>query len=218
MPDLLLVEDDPALGSLLAEDLDAAGYTCTWAPTLADARLVLGRDPVCLVLLDLMLPDGSGFDLLQEIRARSEVPVIVLTARTFSEDKVQGLDLGADDYVTKPFWTEELLARIRARLRRTAPAEARRGFGDVRVFTEARRVEVGGEDVRLTPTEYALLDTLLRQQGKAVRREELARASLEDGDSPDNLQAHVSRLRKKLGPDGAWIRTVWGIGYRLDVP
>ena len=220
MASILLIEDDRALGSLLQGELERAGYRCTWRETVADGLAEFERSPPDLLLLDLMLPDGSGYRVLAEVRLRSQVPVIILTARTMSQDKVLGLDLGADDYVTKPFWNDELIARIRARLRRpeAVGAGARSHLlGEVRVDLTARRVVGPDGERHLTPTEFDILAYLLQRRGRAVRREQLATACLNAEEAPDqSLQTHLSRLRRKLGADGQQIRTVWGIGYRID--
>jgi DNA-binding response OmpR family regulator len=216
---ILLIEDDSTLGDLLRVELDRAGYECVWARDASTGLDAFHAHHPALVLLDLMLPDYSGFFVLERLREVSQVPVIVLTARHLSSDKVRGLDLGADDYMTKPFWNEELLARVRARLRRnTAPQAARRvSFGAVCIDLDARTVTISGETEHLSPTEYALLVYLVERDGRAVRGEQLAEAVLTGEDTTRTaLQTHVSRLRRKLGEDGQRIRTVWGIGYRFD--
>lgn len=216
---ILLVEDDPTLGELLETELIRAGYSCSWSQDGTGGLAHFEAKEPDLVLLDLMLPDQSGFSVLSKIRESSQVPVIVLTAHNMSEDKVQGLDLGADDYVTKPFWNDELLARIRARLRRPTAAkeDARHSFGAVEIDLDARTVVVAGAEARLTPTEFELLEYLVMRLGRAVRREQLVSAVLRGDEATEQaLQTHISRLRRKLKADGGRIRTVWGIGYRLD--
>jgi len=223
MPTLLLVEDDPRLGRALRSELAAAGYTVT---LVTDGATGLRRglsEPFDAVLLDLMLPGRSGFEVLRGLRDGTiAAPILVLTARTEGPDKVKALDLGADDYVTKPFWTEELLARLRALLRRAgteAPApRASLQVGRIRVDLDARRVFVDDEPVSTTPTEFDLLAHLAERLGRAVRREQLAEAVLRDEAASETaLQTQVSRLRRKLGGAGKALETVWGIGYRLVV-
>jgi len=215
---VLVVEDDEALGAQIVATLEGAGFVPTW---LRNGTAAMRADPEAhrLVVLDLMLPGAHGFDVLKAIRERSDVPVLVLTARDETRDKVRGLELGADDYVTKPFWPEELLARVHARLRR--PALRRSDgvtFGDVAVALDARRVIVSGREVELTKVEFELLATLIRRPGKAFSRAELVDRVLD----PDRqgtertLDVHVSRLRKKLGEAGGHVATVWGIGYRFE--
>lgn len=174
------------------------------------------------ILLDLGLPDGSGLDLLRELRdAGSRVPVVVITARVRGSDKVEALDMGADDYVTKPFWTEEVLARLRAVVRRSegsAPPSARTiRVGSCVLNLDARRLTRGDEVIALTPTEYSILEYLADRFDRPVRRGQISDAVLGVEDAHDSaIQAHVSRLRRKLGPDGSHLQTVWGIGYRLS--
>jgi len=220
MHDVLLIEDDLDLGRLLRGELQRAGYRCRWATTAALALLEIERRRPDVTLLDLQLPDRSGFDLLPELRVRSAMPVIVVTARLLGHDKVRALDLGADDYITKPFWTEELLARLRAVLRRTrrdATAIDVQEFGTLRIDVPARQVSIAGDLRPLTPTEFNLLRHLARRPGQALRREQLVDAVLpKEGSATEALQVHVSRLRRKLGAEGWRIKTVWGIGYRLD--
>jgi two-component system response regulator MtrA len=217
---ILLVEDDLRLGEQLQPELERAGHQVTWkrdAKTGLNTFFELEPD---VVLLDLMLPDGSGYNLLKAIRKESTTPVIVISARSLGEDKVRALDLGADDYVTKPFWTNELTARIRAVVRRLGgvrePAKESE-FGDVSIDKVARLVYVSGVDVSLTPTEFELLTFFVDRPQQALRRERIIDAVFKNPDSAtEALQTHISRLRKKLGIDGARIETVWGIGYRFN--
>lgn len=220
MTRILVIEDDVLLGEIIRDELTRSGYQVHVAGDGAQGLAEFTRREPDLVLLDLILPDRNGFAILSDIRAISSVPVVILTSRDLGEEKVTGLDLGADDYITKPFRPDELLARIRARLRRPdtrADASATREFGAVIVDLSARTVDVGGEPAHLTPTEFKLLEYLLRRQGKAVKREQLI-AALVGGEAATEqaLQTHISRLRRKLGEDGGRIRTVWGVGYRLD--
>ena len=213
---VLVIEDDAALGAQLVSQLERAGLKVRWIRDGDEARDV-DLDGVRLVVLDLMLPGTYGLDLLRMFRMRSEVPVIVLTARNETADKVRALELGADDYVTKPFWPEELVARIQARLRR--PTMVRGDLlrvGTLEIDLAARAASVGAVAVDLTPTELELLVALARRPGAAVTRRSLVEAALDLG-TERTLDVHISRLRKKL-PEGApRIVTVWGIGYRLEV-
>jgi DNA-binding response OmpR family regulator len=220
MSRILVIEDDRFLAEVIREELTRNAYTVTLATDGAAGLAAFQKREPDLVLLDLVLPDRTGFSILADLRAHSTVPVIILTSKDGGEEKVTGLDLGADDYITKPFRTDELLARIRARLRRPAATRepyGTRSFGSVLVDLGARTVTVKGEEANLTPTEFKLLEVLLRRQGKAVKREQLI-AALHGGDQATEqaLQTHISRLRKKLDDDGDRIRTVWGVGYRLD--
>lgn len=217
---ILVVEDDRELGEELVRQLREAGYSPTWIDD-GDRAMKAEIEEYSLVLLDLVLPGTYGFDVLKRIRSTSEVPVILLTARDFTADKVRGLQLGADDYMTKPFWPDELLARVKARLRR--PVLRREGAGTVRagslvVDLDALRVFVGDAEVELTKVEFALLARLAKNAGRALSRVSLAEHALDEerGGSERTLDVHISRLRKKLGDEGKRIATVWGIGYRLE--
>ena len=218
---LLVIEDDRLLGEALCAELRGAGWTVSWAQDASRARQQL-QERWDAILLDLGLPDGSGLDLLRGLReAGSRAPVLVLTARVRGADKIKALDLGADDYVTKPFWTDEVLARLRAVLRRSggqAPPVARTvRLGGCVLHLDARRLTRGDEPIALTPTEFAILGYLAERLDRPVRREQISDAVLEVEDAHESaLQAHVSRLRRKLGPDADRLQTVWGIGYRLS--
>ena len=216
MPQLvLIIEDDPQLGRQLVERLRKAGFATQWwsEGRAIDAQTVPAVD---LVVLDLMLPGVPGLDMLKQLREHSEVPVLVLSARNDTRDKVRALQLGADDYMTKPFWPEELVERVRARLRRPAlQREDGIRIGELEIQPAARRVLRDGEPLALTPVELELLLALSRRRGAAVTRQWLVSNVLGAEAADDRaLDAHVSRLRKKLGSRQV-IETVWGIGYRL---
>jgi two-component system response regulator MtrA len=215
---ILVVEDDAHLGAQIVERLEAEGYEVFWLRDGAEAARV-ELTGVALVVLDLMLPGMYGLDVLKRVRERSDVPVLVLTARDHPADRVRGLELGADDYVTKPFWPEELVARVRARLRRPVMTRGDRiTIGALAIDLAARRVEIAGAEVPLTRVEFDLLATLARRPGQAITRRALADAVLdpEREGGERTLDVHVSRLRKKLGAEGRRVATVWGIGYRLE--
>ena len=215
---ILVVEDDAQLGQQIVERLRGEGYEVEWSRDGTEAAKV---DPtgLALIVLDLMLPGTYGLDVLKRVRKKSDVPVLILTARDHPADRVRGLELGADDYVTKPFWPEELLARVRARIRRPVMTRGERFVvGALAIDLSARRVEVRGEAVALTRVELDLLAVLARRPGQAVTRRALAEEVLdpEREGGERTLDVHVSRLRKKLGDEGKRVATVWGIGYRLE--
>jgi DNA-binding response OmpR family regulator len=213
---LLLVEDDPAIATPLVTGLERQGFEVSWVETGADA---LNADVGDLVLLDLGLPDLDGQVVCRRIRDRSSVPIIVVTARSEEVDRVALLEMGADDYVVKPFGFRELVARIRAVLRRTGHEEptAAPHAGRVRIDNRTRQVTVDGETVQLTPKEYDLLSFLARDAGAVRTRDEILRAVWDENwwGSSKTLDVHVASLRRKLG-DPDLIDTVRGVGYRLD--
>ena len=220
MDRVLVVEDDERLGRQVADTLAEAGYEPVW---IRDGRSVAWSqvEGASLIVLDLMLPGEHGLDILKRLRKESDVPVLVLSARNETADKVRALKLGADDYVTKPFWPDELLARVAARLRRpTLQRDATVRVGELAVDLEQRRVALAGETVDLTRVEFDLLGALARRQGSAVSRAWLAEHVLdpEREGGERTLDVHMSRLRKKLGPAASAIATVWGVGYRLEPP
>lgn len=218
---ILLVDDEPGLRRTLAIALRAQGHDVL---TAADGRTALQAardDDPDLMVLDLGLPDLSGVEVLRQLRAWTSLPVIVLSARAESTDKVEALDLGADDYVTKPFGVEELAARIRAAGRRSGADLPVVLAGELSIDVAARRVTRGGEAVRLTPTEWSLLEVLLRTPGRLVGRHDLLHEVWGPAyDRETNyLRVYVGSLRKKLESDPSRPRhliTEPGIGYRFD--
>ena len=215
---ILLVEDDAALGRQVVDHLKGAGFAPDWLRD-GDRALAVDPAPYAMAILDLMLPGAYGLDVLKRLRTRSDLPVLILSARHDSADKVRALELGADDYMTKPFWPGELVARVQARLRRP---ELRRGgvieAGGLTVDLEGRLVAVDGKPVALTRVEFDLLALLARRPGAAVSRASLLGGVLDpDREGTERtLDVHFSRIRKKLGTAGRRVGTVWGVGYRLD--
>jgi DNA-binding response OmpR family regulator len=217
---ILIVEDDVKLGEQIRECLDRDGYEATWVRTGEEA-LRLSPSEFGLLILDLMLPGTHGLDVLKRLRQGSDLPVLILSARNETTDKVRAFGLGADDYVTKPFWPEELLARVRARLRRPLLQRADMlELGPLVIDLAARRVSVSGTPVELTRVEFDLLAALARRPGAAIARTWLVEHVLdpEREGGERTLDVHVSRLRRKLGPCARCLATVWGVGYRMDVP
>ncbi|GJG85161.1 DNA-binding response regulator [Gemmatimonadetes bacterium T265] len=232
---VLVVDDEPDIVALVAYHLARSGYQVATAATGAEALAQAGRERPALVVLDLMLPDRSGFDVLEQLRAAEDtrrVAVLMLTARGGEADRIRGLSLGADDYLAKPFSPQELVLRVGAILRRvaTAPpapaADAREGateegdvlaIGPIRIDRAAMTVDADGRRVDLTPTEFRLLVMLAERRGRVQARTHLLETVWEA--APDiqtrTVDMHVQRLRAKLGAAGELIETVRGFGYRL---
>lgn len=214
---LLMIEDDLDLGRALQQALKAEGLTSQWLRRTADAPLRLDDPSIDCVLLDLSLPDGSGFELLARWRgAGSQVPIVIITARSALEDTLLGLDGGADDFVVKPFATAELVSRIRAVLRRYAQqASEVWTVGDLQIEPRRHLARLGGVPLELSPREYRLLLELSREAGAVVPKGELSQRLEPLGDPVDfgAIEVHVSNLRRKIGAQR--IRTVRGVGYML---
>ena len=216
---LLLVEDDTTLGDAVRDYLAEQGHVVDWATCLAAAREAV-TEPFDAILLDWRLPDGSGVEWLRSLRAREglnrHVPVLVLTARDRLDDRVEGLDAGADDYLTKPFELAELAARVRAVSRRAMgqPHTVLRA-GPMEIDLAARTVHLDGSEVELTAREYALLETLMRRRGRIVPRDQLQQLlyGFESDVASNTIEVHISSLRRKLGHEA--IETVRGMGYRV---
>jgi two-component system KDP operon response regulator KdpE len=223
MSRVLVVDDEPQIVRTLAINLRARGYEVCTAGDGADAlRLAAAHQPD-VVILDLGLPDLDGVDVIVGLRGWTTVPILVLSGRHDSVDKVEALDAGADDYVTKPFGMDELMARLRAMLRRHGPAEEMPAvtFGDVLVDLAATRVTVRGEEVRLTPTEWHLLAALVRHPGKLHSQRQLLNEVWGPGyeTAHGNLRLYMAQLRRKLEPDPSrptYFRTEPGMGYRFE--
>lgn len=219
---ILVVEDDPGIGPKVAAGLQRAGYDATLVTTGPEARAAMARGSWDLVVLDLMLPGEDGFSLLEAWQGRSSVPVVVLTAKTALDDRLRSFKLGATDWLPKPFFMEELVARLGARLGQTAPAPVAKqvDVGTCVLDLGSRTVIRQGQTLSLTAHEVNLLAVLAGQPGRAFTRDQLADKALPaDGSrSARTVDSHISRVRNKLGPDGALIRTVFGVGYRFDGP
>ncbi|SDN61990.1 two-component system response regulator CreB [Polaromonas sp. JS666] len=221
---ILLVEDDPAIARSIIYTLERDGLSVTHSLLLGDARAQISRQPPDAVILDVGLPDGSGLDLCRELRAAGSLPVLMLSAQGEEIDRVLGLELGADDYVSKPFSPRELLARVRSLLRRArmpapAPAQAASPF---EIDTAGQRVSLHGRPLNLTRREFGLLADLLRHRGRIRSRDELLNAVWGAGtDSTDRtVDTHIKTLRAKLqeiAPGHDCITTHRGMGYSLDV-
>jgi DNA-binding response OmpR family regulator len=221
---VLVVEDLEAARELAVEALEAHGFSTTTCSDGAEALQAIRGEPLNAVVLDLGLPSMSGFDLLQEVRRASDIPVVIVSGRAEEGDRLQGLRLGADDYLVKPFSPRELGERVRAVLRRANPASRTESlaFDGIEINLSAREVRVDGQVVALTPLEFTLLVFLASSPRRVFSRAELLRAvwgSDAGWQTPATVTEHVRRLRRKLEPSGGgknWIVTVRGAGYRFE--
>jgi two-component system KDP operon response regulator KdpE len=226
-PLVLMIEDDPQIRRFLRAALAADDYQFHEALTAEEGIAQAAARQPDLVLLDLGLPDRDGLDVIRGIRLWSQMPIVVLSARGQEKDKIAALDLGADDYVAKPFAVGELLARIRAALRRAAPLAADGAytvicFGDVRADFEKRLITVSGEEVHLTPNEYKLLQVLIKHAGRVVTHRQLLSEvwGPQHTEQSQYLRVYVAQLRRKLERDPArprHLQTEPGVGYRLSL-
>ena len=224
MGNILIVEDDANIRKLVSVNLEKRGYKMSEAGDGNQAMFLFRQEVFDLVLLDLVLPGISGVDVCTWIRTRSDIPIIVLSGLKDENLKVTALDAGADDYITKPFGHEELLARVRAVLRRTAPNPNESGpkklqIDDLTIDFETRRVRIGDEDISLTKTEYAILVELANHPDAVVDHNNLlARVwGPQYRDANHYLHIYLGRVRKKLGVHGELLETIPGVGYRLQV-
>jgi DNA-binding response OmpR family regulator len=218
---ILVVEDETSIASFVAAYLRNAGYAVKTAASAQTALIQLAGESPALVILDLNLPDGDGVELCRRIRKTSDVPILMLTARDEDIDKIIGLEVGADDYMTKPFNPRELVARVKSILRRAAP-ERRRAeseelqHGDLTINSGKREVHVGDEEIRLAPKEFDLLWELLDHRGIVLTRDQLLERVWGYTFAGDTrtVDVHVRQIRRKLG-DASPIVTVWGVGYKV---
>ena len=221
---ILLIEDEPDIRKTLEYNIAREGYDVITAPSLSEGRNHLNSSSFSLILLDLMLPDGSGLDLCREIKSDKEkvaTPIIILTAKDDEVDKVVGFELGADDYVTKPFSVRELILRIKAVLKRgerkQENLEVQRQFGELLIDVDSHEVFVNEQSITLTALEFKLLRQLVDRRGRVQSRDQL----LSDvwGYSADvttrTVDTHIKRLREKLGSMGKYVQTIRGVGYKF---
>ena len=222
---ILLIEDEPDIRKTLEYNLSREGFDVACASSLSEGKNHINADQFSLILLDLMLPDGSGLDLCRELKSDSEkktTPIIILTAKDDEVDKVGGFELGADDYVTKPFSVRELILRVKAVLKRgnekSANLEVQRQFGDLVIDVDSHEVFVDNEPITLTALEFKLLRQLVDRRGRVQSRDQL----LSDvwGYSADvttrTVDTHIKRLREKLGVMGKYVQTIRGVGYKFS--
>lgn len=221
---ILIIEDEPDIRKTLEYNISREGYHVVSASSLVEAKSRFESDSFSLILLDLMLPDGSGLDLCREIKSdkeKSSIPIIILTAKDDEVDKVVGFELGADDYVTKPFSVRELILRMKAVLKRgekkSDNVEVQRQFGQLSINTESHEVFVDDNEITLTALEFKLLCQLVDRRGRVQSRDQL----LSDvwGYSAEvttrTVDTHIKRLREKLGSMGKYVQTIRGVGYKF---
>jgi len=224
---ILVVDDDPAILRLLCTNLKARGYTVSTAINGEEALVGVESDFVDLIILDIMMPKMDGVEVCRRVREWSNVPIIVLSARGDEKDKVKCLELGADDYLTKPFGIAELMARVKTALRhsngsKAAPAQSNFVSGDLEINFAMRRVTVGGQEVTLTPTEYSLLQHLAVNADKVLTHNMILQSvwGSEYSSEKEYLRVFMGRLRKKIEPDPKnpeYLMTIPGVGYHLAV-
>lgn len=217
---IFVVEDEPDIASVLVDYLRAAGFDAQHFADGESALQALRSVPPQLLLLDLMLPGLSGFDILREVRQAGSLPVVMLTARVEEVDRLLGLDLGADDYICKPFSPREVVARVRAVLRRSQPQPA---AGRLQLHPDQWRGTLDGGDLELTRKEFALLEALAARPGRVFSRAKLLELVYPDDlDASERaLDSHVKNLRRKLAardPAHEWIRSVYGVGFSFELP
>ncbi|MDA5110964.1 response regulator transcription factor [Brevibacillus thermoruber] len=226
MSSILIVDDEPQILEILSSYLSKEGYHVITAEDGRGALELAATYPLGLIILDLMLPDMTGEDVCREIRKTSRVPIMMLTAKSGEVDRITGLEIGADDYLVKPFSPRELVARVRAILRRMGDFQALSDIvelGDMIVSLRDKSVTKKGQPLELTPNEYRLLTTLLRHPGRTWTREELVDKvlGLDFVGSDRTIDTHIKNLRHKIEDDPrqpVYIKTVYGLGYRLDNP
>ena len=221
MANILIVEDEKNMQDIIAEYMQRGGHTCFTADDGIDALMILKNNPMDLMILDIMMPNLDGFSVCKVAREMSNFPIIMLTAKGSEEDKLKGYDLGADDYMTKPFHTKELLARIAVHLRtfNTFDKPKVLTFGEIELASDTHIVQIKDQKIKLTRTEYAILRFLMQNSTQVVSKSHLLDRISED--TPDctesSLKTHISHLRAKLyGASGKdYIETIWGIGFRM---
>lgn len=215
---VLVVEDEPKLSRVVSNYLERDGYLSQVASDCALATQYIHSLKPDLIILDIMLPDGSGLDILKKLRINSDVPVILLTAKSEEVDKIMGLEFGADDYVSKPFSVRELMARVKTNLRRLSHTvvDKRVSVGNLELDQDAMLAYISGERIDLTTTEYLLLDCLATTPNKVYSRSELFEKAMPDSDALERvLNSHFRNIRKKLEGADVIIESVRGVGYRL---
>ena len=220
---ILLVDDDRDLAEIIRDMLKTYGYEVKIVESCEETFEILKKEQFSLMILDINLPDGTGFEVLKELRSVSKVPVIFASARTSEDDKITGLEMGGDDYLAKPYSLKELIARVNALMRRTYGTEERESiyeFGSIRVDIGMRKVERGGKEVKLALKEFDVLAYLCRHKNQVVKKEKLLHevwGAFSEAEIA-TVAVHIRWLREKLEDNAAepkWIKTIWGVGYCL---
>ena len=215
---LLVVEDEPAVQSNNTKILQRRGYNIRQAYTLAEARMIIAKEPPMGIILDLLLPDGNGLDFLRELRKTSDIPVLILTAMGTTEDIIQGFEAGGDDYLTKPYELSVFLTRVEALLRRAASVPDTLEFGSMKLFTASGRVIIDDEEIALTQKEYSILQLLVQHPKKVLSAEYLYSMvwGHEITESDNSLKVAISKLRTKLVDTGYTVTASRGEGYYIE--
>lgn len=221
-PEILIVEDEPKLAALLTDYLQAAGFACETLTDGASVAAAVRAKPPTLVLLDLMLPGKDGLEVCRELRTFTDVPIVMVTARVEEIDRLLGLELGADDYICKPFSPREVVARVKAILRRLERSSVSGGVDGLVIDAAAYRAMLDGQPLELTPVEFRLLKTLASTPGRVFSRDQLLDQLYDDHRivTDRTVDSHVKNLRRKLEqirPGQALIRSIYGVGYRLEL-
>ncbi len=224
MKRVLVVDDEPQIGEVLRAYLEREGFEAVVRMTVQDALIEVHASPPDLAILDITLPDGNGLDVLRSVAER-RIPVIMLTARTEEIDRIVGLEMGADDYITKPFSVREVVARVRAVLRRSAAAESAQSnghhirIGALEIDPAAHEVRIGGSAISLTPAEFRILTVLAEHPGQVFTRAQLLDKLDDEGTIFERtLDRHINNLRRKIEPNAAepeYVLTVYGVGYKM---
>lgn len=223
-PRILIVEDDKNISKLVKYNLEKAGFHCEVTITGEDALDILDKQDVDLIILDIMLPKMDGLETCKQIKQSaplSSIPIIILTAKGEEVDRVVGFELGADDYIVKPFSPRELVLRVKSVLKRHQPSESVKdvvSFDELAIDVPRHKVTAIGKEIILTPMEFKLLLILMRRQGRVQTRDQLLQEvwNLESDVTTRTVDTHIKRLRQKLGRQGKWVETVRGLGYRFS--
>lgn len=219
---ILIIDDDRAIAELVSDALADEGYSTVVCRNAEQAQKKIEQMPVALILLDIMMPGMDGLSLCRQIRDEVSCPILFMTAKSRTFDTMLGLEMGADDYITKPFVVEELVARVKAHLRREQRHMTRDHVlqvGEIRINTDSYEVFYSGEKIELTPREFQLLEYFMRHKGQVLTREQIFHAVWEtDIGDAGTVTVNIKNLRKKIDPESDYIKTIWGVGYKFVKP